>query len=137
MGRPYSVTTCSLEPMVPVTNPVIRWNVRPALYSSMSSSRLLATCGVIHPAHGLSLGKPERSRTATSSPARVRARAQVEPAGPPPTMITSQCSITGPGESLARPGNRVAGGAREDDLEELHGARGKRRLRSGEVQAPS
>ena len=69
--------------------PVIGWNVRPRRYSSMSRFKSVTTCGVIHPAQTLSRGNTAASTTITSRPARRSAHAQVDPAGPPPTMSAS------------------------------------------------
>jgi len=49
--------------------------------------------GESQPEHNLTLGNRARSTTATCKPARVRKRAQVLPAGPPPTTITSRTNI--------------------------------------------
>src|SRR5262249_1432524 len=51
------------------------------------------TGGVIQPAHTLSRGKFARSTIRTSSPECCSAHAQEDPAGPPPTISTSQWSI--------------------------------------------
>src|SRR5262245_31821404 len=100
------------------------------------------TCGVIQPAHTLSRGKTARSMTTTSRPARRSARAEEDPAGPPPTIRTSQVSMSslvsrpwslvfGPWvfrNLRARPGDLVAPAAGEQHLEQLQRAGRERRL---------
>src|SRR5215472_2422461 len=54
----------------------------------MPSSR--TTSGVIQPAQSFSRGKLSRSSTSTSTPARLSFHAAVDPAGPAPTISTSQ-----------------------------------------------
>ena len=62
--------------------------------------------------------------------------------GPPPTISASHAMAV-PAEPRpmhglrrARPGNRVAGAAREHHLEQLHRAGGERGLRSGQIEPP-
>jgi hypothetical protein len=49
----------------------------------------VTTCGVIQPAQTLSRGNVAASTTSTSRPAWRNRHAQVEPAGPPPTIRAS------------------------------------------------
>src|SRR5664279_5849625 len=51
------------------------------------------TSGVIHPPQSLWRGKALRSRMSVSSPESRSPQAQEDPAGPPPTIKTSQESI--------------------------------------------
>src|SRR5271169_5746063 len=95
------------------------------------------TAGVIQPAQILSRGKFCLSSTRTSRPALTSCQAQVEPAGPPPTIRTSQESA----RSLlikvgARPRHVVVVLAREHYLEQLQLAALERRLRAGKIHAP-
>src|SRR5262245_53585613 len=123
--------------MRPVQNPVNVWSVRPAAYSRTSNPRVSITPGVSQPAHGLSRGNEARSRIKTSRPASRSRRAHEEPAGPPPTIRTSQLSIRSPCvQSRARPRQSVHRGPGEHDLEELHRARQEGRLRAREVEPP-
>src|SRR5512137_2862617 len=111
----------------------------PRPYSSLSIASAARTCGVIHPAHGLSLGNASLSRSSTSSPPCRSLPAQVEPAGPPPTTRTSQLSITTPrgcGEMGAGQGDEVVGRAREDDLEQLQEANPEIGDAAGKVKPP-
>ena len=117
-GRAHEVSS-SRPPMRPVRNAVIGWSVRPPRrYSSGSTRHSSKTCGVTQPAQGLSRGNTALSRTRTSRPASRSFRAEVEPAGPPPTTTASAVSI-GRVQRRARPGHAVHARAREGNLEEL------------------
>src|SRR5919109_5232165 len=123
--------------MKPMRNPVIGWNVRPARYSSGSIRRSSITCGVIQPAQTFSRGNVALSMTATSAPACRSVQAQVEPAGPPPTMSTSHLStIMTASTAHARPRNGVAVASREDHLKELHASGGECGARAREIELP-
>src|SRR5687768_17511920 len=128
--------------MVPTRKPRIGCSTCPRAYSSRSSSRDSTTAGVIQPAHTLSRGNACLSMTSTSRPARRSCRAQVEPAGPPPTTRTSHRSagmgllllpvvLVGPG-----PRHTVTAPAREQHLEQLHFAGPECGLRPAQVQPP-
>src|SRR5437764_13848428 len=103
------------------------------------------TAGVIQPAQVLSRGNAFLSRIRTSSPDARSAQAHAEPAGPPPTISTSQVVILriliSPSglagiDMGTRPGHQVIGGRSKDDLEELDGTGGKARDRARQVQTP-
>src|SRR5262245_20195893 len=120
----------------------------------MSSASSSMTAGVIHPAHTLSRGKRALSRTTTSSPARRSCHAHDEPAGPPPTIKTSQASMTvqvemghGSTDWWAQPTLRaiqmrpcprdlVVRLAGKHDLEKLQAAGQERGNRAGQIQPP-
>src|SRR5438876_735075 len=87
------VSTSSRPPTSPVRNPVIGCSVLPRRYSAASIPSSSTTRGVIQPAHTLSRGKTAASITTTSRPACLSFHAQADPAGPPPTIRTSQVSI--------------------------------------------
>src|SRR5258708_13775092 len=116
-------------------------NTRPFRYSSVSRLRSSRTAGVIQPPQGLSLGRVARSSTTTSRPASRSFHAQVEPAGPPPTITTSQVRMD---SSANRVRVKVGAGSRdlvhgptgEGDLEELHRAAPEGGLRTRKVQPP-
>src|SRR5438045_2673847 len=81
--------------------------------------------------------------TITSQPRFLNAQAQAEPAGPPPTIKTSQVSMMGLQRSSLRtvqvrasPRHVVVLHARETDLEELQIAAQKRRDRRAQIQSP-
>src|SRR5579862_8379788 len=111
------------------------------------------SAGVIQPAQGLSRGKSLRSITTTSRPEPASFQAHDEPAGPPPTIKTSQrsMSVYPVGRSVvighmlnlvlidagARPGNRVVLARSEKDLKELQMPRTERGLRGRQVQPPA
>src|SRR6185436_8783683 len=127
---------------VPMRKPRIGCSTRSLAYSSRSSSSDATAAGVIQPAHTLSRGNSCLSMTSTSRPARHSCLAQVDPAGPPPTIRTSQVAAdialtilpvveAGPG-----PRHAIAAPASKQHLKELHFARAERRLRPAEVQAP-
>src|SRR5210317_704907 len=97
--------------------------------------------GVTQPAHSLVRGKAARSRTSTLRPASRSLQAQVDPAGPPPTMMASAVCMLVPVRCsrilvVARP--RYVGVAvrREHDLEELQRTGLETGGRAGQVQAP-
>src|SRR4051812_14445120 len=99
------------------------------------------TCGVIQPAQTLSRGNWLLSRISTSRPARRSCCAHDEPAGPPPTINTSQDSrVLIARSSLVdvgpRPRNLVVAARGEHHLEQLQLADRKRRLRAEQIQPP-
>src|SRR5262249_46092975 len=103
------------------------------------------TGGVIQPAQVLSRGKDFLSRISTSRSAARSFQAQLDPAGPPPTMSTSQVTIAnafGPALTLgridlsARPRNGVVSGVGEGHLKELKHPRREAGQGTGEVQPP-
>src|SRR5260370_36090135 len=118
------------------------WNTRPGRYSSGSRPRSSRPAGVIQPPQGLSLGRVARSSTTTSRPASRSFHAQVEPAGPPPTITTSQVRMDrsakwGRVKVGAGPRDLVHGPTGEGDLEDLHRAAPQGRLRTRTVQPPA
>jgi hypothetical protein len=52
--------------------------------------------------HTFSLGNFSRSRTSVRRPARAQNAAQLDPAGPPPTIATSKISISAPAGNVQR-----------------------------------
>src|SRR4051812_2980574 len=118
----------------------MRSNVRNRCgYVLGSSSRSRSTSGVIQPAHSLSRGKLSLSRTNTSTPRATSSRAAADPAGPPPTINTSQVRTVYRSTSVdvvTSPGHIVALSRRKQHLEQLQRASSERSDGAGEIQPP-
>src|SRR3569833_559918 len=118
----------------------MRSNVRNRCgYVFGSSSRSRRTSGVIQPAHSLSRGKLSLSRSTTSTPRATSSRAAADPAGPPPTISTSQVRTVYRSTSVdivASPGHVVALSRRKQHLEQLQRAGSERGDGAGEIQPP-
>src|SRR5208282_2791176 len=102
--------------------PDIGWKTRPRPYSATSSFKSSTTPGVIQPEQSLLRGNSALSTISTSSPPARSLPAQVEPAGPPPMMITSASCIALFQHPLSRPGNLIRPVPGKEHLEKLQRA---------------
>src|SRR5215469_3309277 len=103
----------------------------------------LTTSGVIQPAQSLSRGKLSRSSTSTSTPARLSFHAAVDPAGPAPTINTSQLrtgaqtrDASGRVQVRARRRDVVVARWREQHPEQLQAAGAEGRHGARQVEPP-
>src|SRR5271154_5196890 len=109
-------------------------------YSSTLNPRSRSTCGVTQPAKSFSRGKTSRSSTSTSAPPSFSRLAAADPAGPPPTTMTSAVRMLEPASVLI---HELAGQrdivillCREQHLKQLQGAAFEGRGRAGQIQPP-